>query len=231
MRVIGYIRVSTEEQAKEGISLAAQREKVALYCRLHSLELVSIEADAGESAKTLKRPGLIRALAALKAGKAEGIVITKLDRLTRCLRDWDALIENYFGEKAGCRLMSVADSIDTRTASGRMVLNVVMTMAQWERETIAERTRDALRFKRSQGKSAGRMLFGFDLAPDGKTLVPNVAEQEAVTRIFAWKDEGWSLRRIAAELDRLGVKPKRGAGRWAHTAVKSILERATTAAA
>ena len=140
-KVVGYVRVSTDEQANEGVSLDAQRGKLAQYADLHDLDLVATEADAGVSAKTLDRPGLRVALYRLASGEAAGLLIAKLDRLSRSVSDWNRLIEAYFGPVAGKELFSVADSIDTRTAAGRMVLNILMSVAQWEREAIAERTR------------------------------------------------------------------------------------------
>ena len=113
MKVIGYIRVSTEEQATNGQSLDAQRAKLEAYASLYDLELVDVVVDAGISAKSLKRPGLRAVLTQLQRGKVEGLVIAKLDRLTRSVGDWQILIDGYFGEKAGKQLFSVADSIDT----------------------------------------------------------------------------------------------------------------------
>ena len=152
MRVIGYVRVSTEEQGKEGVSLALQEAKIKEYCRLYELDLARIESDPGFSAKTLDRPGIKSALDDLRRTKTvrkadthsfDGIVIYKLDRLTRSISNWDQLIQEFFNEKAGKRLFSVSDQIDTRTANGRMFLNLIMTIAQWEREIIAERTAEA----------------------------------------------------------------------------------------
>jgi site-specific DNA recombinase len=142
LKVIGYARVSTEEQARDGVSLSAQRTKVGLFCQLHDLELVRVVEDPGVSAKSLDRPGLAEVLELLDSGAADGVVIAKLDRLTRSLRDWLRLIEKYFGERVRTprKLFSVGDSIDTRTAAGRLVLNVLMSVAQWELETISERT-------------------------------------------------------------------------------------------
>ena len=131
MKVIGYARVSTAEQASGGISLEAQEAKIRAYCDLHDLELVEVIIDGGESAKNLKRPGLQRGLAMLKKKTVGGLVVCKLDRLSRSVKDWNCLIDGYFGEKAGKQLFSVADSIDTRTAAGRLVLNVLMSVAQW----------------------------------------------------------------------------------------------------
>ena len=167
MDVIGYARVSTDEQSKEGVSIDAQIAKIKAYCMLYGLNLVDVVVDAGVSAKTLKRPGLQSALAMLKAKKAGGMVIAKLDRLSRSVKDWNSLIDLYFGEKAGKQLCSVNDQIDTRTASGRLVLNVLMSVAQWEREATGERTRDALQHKITKGERVGKVPFGFDLADDG----------------------------------------------------------------
>jgi site-specific DNA recombinase len=119
----------------------------------------------------------------LRRGGAEGIVIAKLDRLTRSVADWQALIDGHFGEKAGKQLFSVSDSIDTRTAAGRLVLNVLLSVAQWERETIGERTKDALQHRIRNGQRCGKLRFGYDLAPDGRTLIENPAEQEVVRLI------------------------------------------------
>lgn len=226
MKAIGYIRVSTEEQANGGVSLAAQREKLEAYAKLYDLELVTVVEDAGQSAKTLNRTGLQAALAMLRRGEADGLVIAKLDRLTRSVGDWQALIDEFFGERAGKQLLSVADSIDTRTAAGRLVLNVLLSVAQWEREAIAERTRDALQHKIRRGERCGEVRFGFDLGPDGVTLVPNADEQQAIGIIRELREAGQTLRQIAAKLTALGIPTKKGRSKWTHTAVGKIAKRA-----
>jgi site-specific DNA recombinase len=225
MRVVGYVRVSTEDQARDGVSLDAQREKVRLFAELHGLDLAGVVADPGGSAKTLDRPGMKRVLAMLDAGDVAGLVVFKLDRLTRNLGDWSFLIERHFGEKAGRSLMSVSESIDTRTAAGRMVLNIMMTVAQWERETIVERTRGAMQFKRSRGERiSGRVPYGFRLHDDGRTLVPAPEEDQARLEAASLQSAGWSLRRIAAEFDRRGIPTKTGRP-WSHTGIQSLLKR------
>ncbi|HEX4149106.1 MAG TPA: recombinase family protein [Pirellulales bacterium] len=227
MRVVGYVRVSTEEQSRDGVSLPTQRAKLTGYAELYELELVRIIEDAGESAKSLKRPGLQELLGLLRKGEADGLVIAKLDRLTRSITDWQTLIDGYFGERSrfGKQLFSVGDSIDTRTAAGRLVLNVLLSVAQWEREAIGERTRDALQHKIRQGERCGKIRFGFDLTGDGKMLVPNEAEQEVIARMLALRGAGRTLREIADELTSLGIATKEGRGRWAHQAVARILNR------
>ena len=139
-RVIGYARVSTDRQI-EGVSLDAQQAKIEQYAALYDLELIDVIIDAGASAKTLERPGLQEALDKLKAGEADGLLVSKLDRLTRSVVDLGSLIEGVFGKYT---LMSVGDQVDTSTAAGRLVLNVLMSVSQWEREAIGERTRAAI---------------------------------------------------------------------------------------
>jgi site-specific DNA recombinase len=225
MDVIGYVRVSSEEQAREGVSVDAQIAKIKAYCLLYDLNLVGIIIDAGVSAKTLDRPGLTNALAILKARKADGLVVTKLDRLSRSVKDWNELIDLYFGDKAGRQLFSVNDQIDTRTAAGRLVLNVLMSVAQWEREVIIERTTEAMQYKKSKGERVGAVPFGYDLADDGVNLIPNEQEQGIIAQIRRLRSEGFSLRRIADELTRQGITTKEGNASWSHPSVAKILAR------
>lgn len=226
MKVIGYIRVSTEEQASNGQSLDAQRAKVEAYAKLYDLELIAVIEDAGQSGKTLNRTGLQSVLATLRRGEAEGVVITKLDRLTRSVADWQVLIDGFFGERAGKQLFSVSDSIDTRTAAGRLVLNVLLSVAQWERETIGERTRDALGHKIRSGQRCGKVRYGYDLADDGRTLVPNPDQQTVIRLVEKLRSEGQALRAIATELTRRGIPTKEHSQGWKHTTIKRILQRA-----
>src|SRR5262245_24102303 len=130
-RLVGYVRVSTEKQVGEGVSLAAQRNRIVAYTQAFiGVTVVAIEEDAGISAKTLNRPGLQRAFRMLHEGQADGILVTKLDRLTRSVRDLGELVEWYFAGK--WVLVSIGDSIDTRSAAGRLVLNVLGSVGQWE---------------------------------------------------------------------------------------------------
>lgn len=232
MRVWGYVRVSTEDQATGGVSLAAQRAKIRTYCELYDLELVNVAEDAGVSAKTLDRPALLEALEELRSGAIGGLVIAKLDRLTRRVGDWDKLIGDYFGHRAryGAQLFSVADQIDTRTAAGRLVLNVLMSVAQWEREAIGERTRDALHHKKTKGQRVGEVPFGWDLADDGVHLVENEQEQVVRTLIVELRLRGQSYRQIARRLNEDGVKAKRG-GKWYPQSVSNVFKSTANEAA
>ena len=149
-KTIAYLRVSTDKQADKGISLEAQEEKARAYASLYDLDLIEVIIDAGESAKTLDRPGLQRTLNMLKTGKADALLVVKLDRLTRSVVDLGKLIETYFAPGKAA-LMSVSEQIDTRSAAGRLVLNILASVSQWERETIGERTRDAMQHKQANG--------------------------------------------------------------------------------
>jgi site-specific DNA recombinase len=230
VRVLGYVRVSTEEQSREGISLPNQVAKIMEYCKLYELDLVRIESDPGISAKTLDRPGLKRALEDLRRGKSrhkpgiDGLVIYKLDRLTRSIGNWDQLIQELFNDRIKKRLLSVSEQIDTGTANGRMFLNLIMTIAQWEREVIAERTGDALQGKIRRGERCGKVRFGHDLADDGIHLVPNEAEQAAIARLKEWRAQGKTYRDLVGMLEEYGIDTKEG-GIWRPATIRQILLR------
>jgi site-specific DNA recombinase len=217
MRVVSYVRVSTDEQA-HGISLDAQRDKLADYCRLYGHVAVEVVADEGLSGKTLDRPGLRRALAILKAHAVDGLIVCKLDRLTRSVRDLGGLIETYFSN--GIALLSVGEQIDTATAAGRFMLNVLGSVAQWERETIGERTATALRHKRAKGEVFNHTPLGWDR--DGDVLVPNGVELAIVERIKSERAAGVSLGAIAARLNADGIKGKAG-GRFYASTIRKVL--------
>jgi site-specific DNA recombinase len=196
-RVLGYARVSSATQASEGLSLAAQEEKLRQYCALHDLELVEVIVDGGRSGGSLNRPGLQRALAMLKGGEADGLLVWKLDRLTRSVRDLGALLD-LFDDRF--TLLSVSDSLDTGSAAGRMVMNLLMSVAQWQREDAGERTASILRGKQERGeKVGGRRPFGYQVH-EGR-LVEDVREQAAIARARELKASGSSLRDIAGALE------------------------------
>jgi site-specific DNA recombinase len=220
-KAVGYIRVSTQEQATSGISLDAQAEKVRAYANLYDIELVDIVVDAGVSAKSLDRDGLQSALQMLDNGEADAILIFKLDRLTRSVSDWNTLIKDYFTNKA---LLSVSDQIDTRTAAGRLCLNVLMSVAQWEREAIGERTSTALQHKKAMGDHVGSPAYGYEMVE--KKLVKVAIEHEAITLIEQLKADGLTLQQIADHLNAQNIATKRG-GKWYPTTVKNVLCKAS----
>lgn len=198
-KTVAYIRVSTDKQADKGVSLDAQRAKVDAYAALYDLEVVEVVVDAGVSAKTLDRPGLGRALGMLRRGEAEALLVVKLDRLTRSVRDLGELVSDVFAPGRAA-LLSVSEQIDTRSAAGRLVLNVLASVSQWEREAIGERTSAAMQHKRAAGEyTGGRVRFGFRVV-DGGRVEPVEHEQIAIGRARALRAGGMALRDIAAQL-------------------------------
>ena len=209
-RTVAYLRVSTDKQVERGLSLEAQRAKAVAYAELYDLDLVDIVMDAGASAKTLTRPGLQRALECLRQGVADAILVVKLDRLTRSVHDLGVLLDTYFTDPRWA-LLSVSENIDTRSAAGRLVLNVLASVAQWEREAIGERTKAALAIKRDHGQyTGGRAPYGWRLARDGRTLEVDPAEQAVIAEATRLRTSGLSLRQVVADLDRRGMRSRRG---------------------
>jgi DNA invertase Pin-like site-specific DNA recombinase len=221
-RAVAYLRVSTEKQADKGVSLEAQRAKVEAYAQLYDLQLVEVVVDAGASAKTLDRPGLQRALQMLKARHAEALLVVKLDRLTRSVVHLGQLLEDYFAEGKWA-LLSVGEQIDTRSAAGRLVLNVLASVSQWERETIGERTSAAMQHKASVGEyTGGDFPYGYRLGPDGEKLIEDPEEQKALAAAQQLRGVGFSLRSVARELNAKGFRSRTGKP-FAHVQVARML--------
>ena len=225
---VGYVRVSTQEQVSEGVSLDAQRDRLTSYCKFNGIKLIDIKADEGLSGGTLERPGLQAALAMLRRGTVNTLIVVKLDRLSRSLRDVCALVEDYFGNER-FHLLSLCGMANTHSAAGRMMLMNLANYAQFEREMISERTRDALRHLKSQGVRLGPAPYGYALSDDtdahGRRLlqpIPN--EQEVVQRIKNLRTEGHSFVEIAGLLNAEGI-PARRNGVWRANRVWIILQR------
>jgi len=198
VKAIGYVRVSTEDQAREGVSLSAQREQVRSYCKARRWELVEIFADEGASGKSMDRPGLQAAMAALEEHRAEVLVVTKLDRLSRRVRDILQLVEEEFADN-GATLASIGDNLDATNAMGKFVLTILAGMAQMERELIAERTTAALAYVKKQGRYLGRVPFG-KRRDEGGRLVPDPEAQKELRRARAMRRRGASWSEVAERM-------------------------------
>lgn len=219
-RAVGYVRVSSDKQANGGVSLEAQTSRIQAMATVQDAALVDTIIDAGESAKSLNRPGMVRLLAMIESRQVQTVIVAKLDRLTRSVRDLADLLERF--ERRNVSLVSVSESLDTGTAAGRLVLNVMMSVAQWEREAIGERTREALRHKRAKGLRVGGIPFGYRLAVDRRTLEIEPEEQEALTVIRESRAAGLSLRQIADILNRSGYLTRSGS-EWKFQYVAGLL--------
>ena len=151
------------------------------------------------------------------AGKVQTVIVAKLDRLTRSVKDLCELLERF--ERRGVALVSVAESLDTGSAAGRLVLNIMTAVSQWEREAIGERTRDAMSHKRSNGERVGNIQFGYRLCADGKHVEPDPAEQSVLAEIRRLRQSGHTMRGIAAALNHRALRTRRGsAWRLEHVA-------------
>jgi site-specific DNA recombinase len=221
MQAIGYVRVSTDRQADTGISLDAQAEKIRAMAVVHGAELLDVIVDGGESAKSLQRPGMTQLLAMVEGKRVQAVIVAKLDRLTRSVRDLCELLERF--ERRSVSLISVAESLDTGSAAGRLVINIMTAVSQWEREAIGERTRDALRHKRANGQRVGNIAYGYRLATDGEHVEPDAGEQEVLATIRDLRARHRSLREVATALNQRGWRTRRGSP-WRHEYVKNAIE-------
>lgn len=223
IEAIGYVRVSTVEQAASGLGLEAQRRRITAYCEAQGWQLVEIVADEGVSAKTMVRPGLARAVSLLAPGRI--LVALKLDRLTRGgARGLDELTEQVLA--SGGDWATVEGSYDTSSAMGRFMTRLVAEIAQLEREQTAERTVQALSVKRENGERLGTTPLGFVTVEgeDGQMRVrPDEDGQATVRMARDWRRQGLSLRQIAARLTETGRPTQRG-GRWSAGNVARLLE-------
>jgi DNA invertase Pin-like site-specific DNA recombinase len=231
----GYARVSTEEQAR-GDSPDIQAAKIREYASRHGLPLARVTVDLGKSGKSMKREGWDAIRARLEQRQIRGVIIAKLDRLTRRVADWDMLLTKYFGDGRPFELLSVSEHIDTRTANGRIALGIRIQVFQWERETISERTRDKLAWRASQGLLVSRHPpYGYDRVLDASERVKGVprtshlvqvpAELATLDLILAMRGQGWGPTRIATSLNARGIAARCGR-HWVETTVRKILRRA-----
>jgi site-specific DNA recombinase len=224
MEAIGYCRVSTAEQAQDGISLAAQQAKIAAWCIAHDYEFVACYKDAGLSgSRADNRPALQNALKEVCQRKA-ALVVYSLSRLTRSTKDTIAISERL--GKSGADLVSLSERIDTTSASGKMVFRMLAVLNEFERDQISERTKLAMAHKRASNELIGGTPYGFTLLPDGKRLISNPTEQKTLTLIGKLRrnEHCSSYRAIARELNKRGIPTKKGRP-WIYTTVKGILSR------
>lgn len=222
-KTVAYIRVSTEDQATDGVSLAAQRAKIEAWCVVNDSELLEVHSDAGISGgRADNRPGLQAAIDTACKQKAV-LVVYSLSRLARSTKDTILIGEKL--DKAGADLVSLSEKIDTTSAAGKMVFRMLAVMAEFERDQISERTKFAMAHKKSKSERVGTIPFGYDLAIDGVALIKNSNEQSAIELVSELKARGMSLREIADELTARGYLTKKGKDRWNHMTIKNILNR------
>lgn len=208
---LGYVRVSTEDQASEGASLDAQRAALSAEAdrRCWDLELV---ADEGVSAKTLNRPKLQAALERLDRGYADALLAVRLDRVSRSVADFAGLLAR--AKRRGWQVVLLSPNLDTADAAGKFTAHVLAAAAEYERDLIGARTREGMAQRRADGVHVGR---------------PRTLPLDVIARIVRERAAGSTLRAIAEELSADGVPTARSAGPWSTSSVQGVL--ASTAAA
>ena len=192
MKAIGYVRVSTEDQVREGISLDNQEAKIRAYADFNNLELVEMIKDEGLSGKTMGRPGINRVNELIKAGDTGAVIVYKLDRLSR--RTIDILNTLDVWEQRGIAFHSITDKIDTKTAAGKFLLTILSALSQMERDLISERTADALAHKKRNHEWCGRIPFGYRI--EGTRLVKNPDEIQTIQKIKGAYRKGQKGKRL-----------------------------------
>ena len=208
IRAVAYVRVSSEQQAESGLSLEHQQEKCRALATLHEYDLVDVIVDAGESAASLDRPGMARVLAMVDARQVEAVLIAKLDRITRSVRDLSDLLDRF--SRRHVALVSASESLNTETAAGRMVVRLLAVVSEWEREAIGERTADALKAKRRRGERYGALAYGSQVASDGRRLDVHHAERQMILYAYELRDAGLPWREIAERLNAEGYQTRSG---------------------
>ena len=205
-KMLGYVRVSTEEQAGSGLGLDAQRTAIQAECDRRGWTLVEMIEDAGVSAKTLTRPGMVRALEALSRGDAGGMIVAKLDRATRSTIDAANLLA--LSEREGWKLIALDLGLDPTTPAGELVATIMAAVAQWERRAIGVRTREALAVKRAQGVRLGR---------------PTVLSADIAARLVAAHKAGAGWSEIARKLNSEGIPTAHGGSQWHPSTVRAVV--------
>ena len=223
-KAVGYVRVSTEGQVTDGVSLDAQRAQIEAWAAAHGGDLAGVFVDAGFSGKRADNRAELQKALALACRTRGVLVVYSLSRLARSTRDAIAIAERL--AKARANLVSLTEAIDTTTAAGKMVFTLFAAFAQFERDLTSERTSAALAHKRSRGERvSGRAPYGFRFAEDGRTVVADQREQAVAARMRTLRAAGASLRAIAAALAADGVVARNGRPFAAQTVAQIVSDR------
>lgn len=212
MQVLGYLRVSTAEQADSRAGLEAQRAAIQLEAARRGWDSIRFVEDAGYSARDLRRPGIREALAELRAGTAGTLVVAKLDRLSRSMIDFTAVMG--MARDGGWALVALDCAVDTTTPAGEAMANVLATFAQFERRLIGQRTKEALAEKRRQGVRLGR---------------PPLVDAGTAGRVMDERSRGRTFRQIADGLNADHVLTAHGAPAWRASTVHALYRRLAAA--
>jgi DNA invertase Pin-like site-specific DNA recombinase len=203
---VGYTRVSTQDQAREGVSLADQRQKIEAWAQSKGVALRAVHEDAGVSGKSTEgRPGLAQALD--EVSRVQGVlVVSSMSRVSRSTRDMLTIAQNL--EDAGADLVSLTESIDTTGAAGRMVFRMLAVLGEFERDLVSERTKSALAYKKSKGEAISRAPRGLKIADNGQLEVDPASDGLVLAqRARELRAQGLTYQAIADQLTTEGFKP------------------------
>jgi site-specific DNA recombinase len=218
-KAIGYIRVSTQKQADDGVSLDVQRVKIEAWCLANDYELADIYRDEGISGTKANREGLLAAMA--EVGQGTALVVYSLSRLTRSTKDMLAFTETL--EQQGADLISLTEKIDTTTAAGKMVFRMMAVLNEFERDQVSERTKAALAHKKETNQVYNHTPYGYTRC--GETLQKNDAEAAVAAQAVKLYQSGKTMRAIARHLNERGVPTKLGK-QWKPMQVSRLIKRA-----
>ena len=207
MIAFGYVRVSTAEQAAGGLGLDAQRAAIRSACEHRGWTLHAVYEDAGVSATSTNRPGLRKALVACRSHDEALLIVAKLDRLSRSLLEFTALVERMKNEP--WRLVALDLGVDTTTPNGEFVANVMSSFAQFERQMISVRTKEALAAARERGVRVGR---------------PSTIQDDLRRTIVELSAAGWTASAISTRLEQNGVLAPHGGQRWHKSTVTRVIK-------
>ena len=201
-KTLGYIRVSGKKQRDDGLSLGVQENMIRDYCKMFDLDLIDVKCDTVSGKNIKKRPALKEILEMVSKGKVADLVIVKLDRLARNVRQTYEIAELL--KTNNCNLHAVTDKIDTSTAMGKAFFGITAVFAEMERELIAERTKMVLDGKRANGEVIGTIPYGYKR--EGEKLAVNNDEQQVIARIKDLRSQGLSLAKISKQLIKESIR-------------------------
>jgi DNA invertase Pin-like site-specific DNA recombinase len=207
-RVIAYTRCSTDDQASSGAGLEAQRDAIRARCAERGWEIVRYAEDHASGKSLAGRPELAAAIDAIERGEASALVVAKLDRLARSVHDFSGIVAR--SAKRGWSLVVIDLELDMLQPSGKLMANILASFAEFERDLIGKRTKEALAVRRAHGVRLGR--------PPGP---PNPARKQ----IGRLRQDGLTLAEIASRLNEEGVPTSQGGARWYPSTVRAVLRR------
>ncbi len=218
MKLLGYVRVSTQDQAKNGVSLDDQIEKIKIYSKLVDGELIDIVKDEGKSGKNLKRAGVQEVIKRVISGEADALVVFAIDRLSRSALDFLDTVKRL--QISGRDFISVREQMDSSTPHGRFTMTLLASVAELEREMISGRCKDASDRCMSTMRAYGKTPYGY--RRDGKNLIEDSVEMEILNGIIALRDNGYSFDSISDNLNKRHKLSKNG-GKWHASSVRSVI--------